>query len=39
MIFEKSYNNSAALVKDEAGVEWIVIGKGIGFGKKSRRCN
>lgn len=35
MIFEKSYNNSAALVKDEAGVEWIVIGKGIGFGKKA----
>ncbi|WP_310652017.1 CAT RNA binding domain-containing protein [Lactobacillus jensenii] len=34
MIFEKSYNNSAALVKDEAGVEWIVIGKGLVLVKK-----
>lgn len=25
MIFEKSYNNSAALVKDEAGVEWKTL--------------
>ncbi|GHN15817.1 hypothetical protein ME782_02780 [Lactobacillus delbrueckii] len=29
MEFIKNYNNNAALVKD-----WVVIGKGIGFGLK-----
>jgi len=31
--FEKNYNNNAALVIDDQDTEWVVIGKGIGFGK------
>lgn len=34
MKFVKNYNNNAALVTDDKGNEWIVTGKGIGFGKK-----
>ena len=34
MEFIKNYNNNAALVKDLAGKDWVVIGKGIGFGLK-----
>lgn len=34
MEFIKNYNNNAALVKDSAGKDWVVIGKGIGFGLK-----
>lgn len=34
MKFVKSYNNNAALVKDDENKEWIVTGKGISFGKK-----
>ena len=30
----QDYNNNAALVKDSAGKDWVVIGKGIGFGLK-----
>lgn len=32
--FVKNFNNNAALVSDKAGVDWVVIGNGIGFGKK-----
>ncbi len=28
MEFIKNYNNNAALVKDSAGKDWVVIGKG-----------
>ena len=38
MDFIKNFNNNAALVRDESGVEWIVLGKGIGFGKKLGDC-
>lgn len=34
MIFLKTFNNSAALVKDDDGKEEVVLGKGIGFGIK-----
>ncbi|MFH5810180.1 PRD domain-containing protein [Companilactobacillus sp. FL22-1] len=34
MKFVKNYNNNAALVVDDENVEWIIVGKGIGFGKK-----
>ncbi len=34
MIFVKNFNNNVALVKDQHKTEWIVIGNGIGFGKK-----
>ena len=34
MKFIKNFNNNAALVSDESGVDWVVIGNGIGFGKK-----
>lgn len=34
MIFLKTFNNSAALVKDDDGKEEVVLGKGIGFGLK-----
>ncbi|BDR61139.1 BglG family transcription antiterminator [Lactobacillus xylocopicola] len=34
MKFIKNFNNNAALVSDESGIEWVVIGNGIGFGKK-----
>lgn len=34
MIFLKTFNNSAALVKDDDGKEEIVLGKGVGFGLK-----
>ncbi|MGN1408061.1 PRD domain-containing protein [Lactobacillus sp.] len=34
MEFIKNYNNNAALVKDDQGQEWIVTGKGVGFGLK-----
>ncbi|KRN29921.1 PRD domain-containing protein [Liquorilactobacillus mali] len=34
MKFIKNFNNNAALVEDEQGTEWIVIGNGVGFGKK-----
>jgi Transcriptional antiterminator len=33
--FVKNYNNNAALVVDDDNVEWIIVGKGIGFGKKA----
>lgn len=35
MIFVKNFNNNVALVKDQHKTEWIVIGNGIGFGKKA----
>ncbi|WEV39707.1 PRD domain-containing protein [Lactobacillus sp. ESL0684] len=35
MKFIKNFNNNAALVSDESGVDWVVIGNGIGFGKKA----
>ncbi|MDT6952456.1 PRD domain-containing protein [Companilactobacillus alimentarius] len=35
MKFIRNYNNNAALVVDDHHVEWVVIGKGIGFGKKT----
>ena len=31
MEFIKNYNNNAALVKDSAGKDWVVIGKGPPF--------
>ena len=34
MKFVKNYNNNAALVVDDENVEWMIVGKGIGFGKK-----
>lgn len=34
MEFVKSFNNNVALVLDDEQKEWIVIGKGIGFGMK-----
>lgn len=34
MIFVKNFNNNIALVKDRDSIEWVVIGNGIGFGKK-----
>ncbi|BDR56807.1 PRD domain-containing protein [Xylocopilactobacillus apis] len=34
MIFVKNFNNNIALVKDQNNTEWVVIGNGIGFGKK-----
>ncbi|RMC47315.1 PRD domain-containing protein [Lactobacillus sp. ESL0228] len=34
MKFRKNFNNNAALVSDKSGVDWVVIGNGIGFGKK-----
>ena len=34
MDFIKNFNNNAALVVDQAGNEWIVLGKGVGFGQK-----
>lgn len=33
MKFLKNFNNNAALVVDDQGVEWIVVGNGVGFGK------
>ncbi|BDZ32281.1 PRD domain-containing protein [Lactiplantibacillus sp. WILCCON 0030] len=33
MKFLRNFNNNAALVEDDESVEWVVIGKGIGFGK------
>lgn len=33
MKFVKNFNNNAALVEDDQQTEWIVIGKGVGFGK------
>lgn len=35
MNFIKSFNNNVALVKDKNNTEWVVIGNGIGFGKKT----
>ncbi|KRM24534.1 PRD domain-containing protein [Latilactobacillus graminis] len=35
MYFIKKINNNVALAKDENNVEWILLGKGIGFGKKT----
>ena len=35
MKFVKNFNNNAALVSDESEVDWVVIGNGIGFGKKA----
>ncbi|BDR58902.1 PRD domain-containing protein [Xylocopilactobacillus apicola] len=35
MIFIKSFNNNVALVEDLNNTEWVVIGNGIGFGKKT----
>lgn len=34
MKFLKAYNNNVVLVNDSSGMEWIVIGKGIGFQKR-----
>lgn len=34
MKFIKNFNNNAALVTNEFGVEWVVVGNGVGFGKK-----
>ncbi|WP_185970945.1 PRD domain-containing protein [Alkalicoccobacillus porphyridii] len=33
MKFTKAFNNNVALVKDSSGVEWIVMGTGVGFQK------
>ncbi|MBU7496024.1 PRD domain-containing protein [Lactiplantibacillus pentosus] len=33
MKFLKNFNNNVALVVDDQGVEWIVVGNGVGFGK------
>ena len=33
MEFLKKFNNNVALVRDDTGIEWVMIGKGIGFGK------
>ncbi|AVK61452.1 antitermination protein BlgG [Lactobacillus sp. CBA3605] len=33
MKFIRNFNNNAALVEDADGVEWVVIGNGVGFGK------
>lgn len=33
MLFLKNFNNNAALVKGDNGIEWVVVGNGIGFGK------
>ena len=33
MKYLKNFNNNAALVKDDSGTEYVVIGNGIGFGK------
>ncbi|GIN06208.1 PRD domain-containing protein [Shouchella clausii] len=30
----KSFNNNIALVEDAAGLEWVVIGTGVGFNRK-----
>lgn len=35
MKFIKNFNNNAALVTGEFGVEWVVVGNGVGFGKKA----
>lgn len=34
MNFIRNFNNNAALVSDKKGIEWVVVGKGVGFGKK-----
>jgi beta-glucoside operon transcriptional antiterminator len=34
VFFVKSLGNNGALTKDETGQEYVVIGKGVGFGKK-----
>lgn len=34
--FKKQINNNVALVVDEQGIDWMVLGKGIAFGKKNR---
>lgn len=34
MKFLKKFNNNVALVEDSSDIEWIVIGKGIGFGSE-----
>ncbi|TWW13736.1 transcription antitermination protein BlgG [Dellaglioa algida] len=34
MYFIKKINNNVALAKDENSIEWILLGKGIGFGKE-----
>jgi beta-glucoside operon transcriptional antiterminator len=33
MKFSKAFNNNVALVKDSSGVEWIVMGTGVGYQK------
>lgn len=35
MKYLKSFNNNAALVKDDSNKEYVIIGNGIGFGKRS----
>lgn len=35
MKFVKNFNNNAVLIEDDQQTEWIVIGKGVGFGKHS----
>ena len=35
MNFIRNFNNNAALVSDKEGVEWVVVGKGVGFGRKT----
>ncbi|MCP0886298.1 PRD domain-containing protein [Ligilactobacillus sp. WILCCON 0076] len=35
MLFIKNFNNNAALVKDDNDIEWIVVGSGVSFGKRS----
>ncbi|MDF7638028.1 PRD domain-containing protein [Lactobacillus sp. ESL0791] len=34
MKFIKNFNNNAALVSDETGHKWVVVGNGVSFGKK-----
>ena len=33
MRYLKNFNNNAALVEDDSGKEYVIIGNGIGFGK------
>ncbi|UQS84075.1 PRD domain-containing protein [Bombilactobacillus thymidiniphilus] len=34
MISEKTFNNNVVLARDDDNVEWVVVGRGIGFGCK-----
>lgn len=34
MYYIKKINNNVALAKDDSGAEWVLLGRGIGFGKQ-----